>query len=136
MTCAVMFITLSYGYEYDHHITQTMRWVKTTISSVWGMMGLQPIPNEDELRDRTEEIREQMLDILGERGAALRPVVRRRIQYAADIEALWYLRSDWMGAIAATQGEAAAAAHVRRLNIRFSGLLPEGLQSRPSNLSP
>jgi hypothetical protein len=112
-----------------------MRWVKTTISSVWGMMGLQPIPNEDELHDRTEEIRDQMLDILGDSGAALRPVVRRRIQYAPDLEALWYLRSDWMATIAATQGEAAAAAHVRRLNIRFSGLLPEGLQSRPSHLS-
>jgi hypothetical protein len=112
-----------------------MRWVKTTISSVWGMMGLQPIPNEDELHDRTEQIRESMLDILGEAGAALRPVVRRRIQYAPDLEALWYLRSDWMSTVAATQGEVAAAAHVRRLNISFQGLLPDGLASRPSTLS-
>jgi hypothetical protein len=37
--------------------------------------------------------------------------------------------------VSATQGEAAAAAHVRKLNLRFSGLLPEGLQSRPSSLS-
>ncbi len=112
-----------------------MRWVKTTLSSVWGMMGLHPIPTEDELHDRTEQIRESMLEILGDEGADLRPVVRRRIQYAPDIEALWYLRSDWMSAISATQGEAAAVAHVRRLNISFSGLLPEGLQSRPSTLS-
>ena len=112
-----------------------MRWVKTTLTSVWGMMGLRPIPNEDELHDRTEEIRENMLDILGEKGAELRPVVRRRIQYAPDIEALWYLRSDWMTTVAATQGETAAAGHVRRINASFSGLLPEGLQSRPSNLS-
>ncbi len=112
-----------------------MRWVKTTITSVWGMMGLQPIPTEDELHDRTEEIRDRMLDILGDSGSELRPTVRRRIQYAPDLEALWYLRSEWMAAIAATQGEAAASAHVRRLNISFSGLLPDGLQSRPSNLS-
>jgi hypothetical protein len=112
-----------------------MRWVKTTISSVWGMMGLQPVHSDEELRDRMEEIRESMLEILGTDGAELRPVVRRRLQYAPDLEALWYLRSDWMSAISATQGEAAAAAHVRRLNIRFSGLLPEGLQSRPSTLS-
>ncbi len=114
---------------------KTMRWVKTTISSVWGMMGMQPARTDDELHDRTEEIRESMLEILGETGAELRPVVRRRIQYAPDLEALWYLRSDWMSAISATQGEAAAAAHVRRLNISFSGLLPDGLQSRPSTLS-
>ncbi len=112
-----------------------MRWVKTTISSVWGMMGLQPIPTEDEIHDRLEDIRESMLEVMGESGSALRPVVRRRIQYAPDLEALWYLRSDWMATIAATQGEAAAAAHVRRLNINFQGLLPEGLQSRPSSLS-
>lgn len=112
-----------------------MRWVKTTLTSVWGMMGLQPIPTEDELHDRTEEIRERMLDILGDSGADLNPVVRRRIQYAPDLESLWYMRSEWMAAVSATQGEAASAAHVRRLNISFSGLLPDGLQSRPSTLS-
>ncbi len=112
-----------------------MRWVKTTISSVWGMMGLQPIPTEDELHDRTEDIRENMLETMGDAGAALRPLVRRRIQYAPDLEALWYLRSDWMATIAATQGEASAAAQVRLLNTSFSGLLPDGLQSRPSHLS-
>jgi hypothetical protein len=99
------------------------------------MMGLQPIPTEDELHDRTEEIRERMLDILGDSGAQLRPIVRRRIQYAPDLEALWYMRSEWMAAVSATQGEAAAAAHVRRLNLSFTGLLPDALQSRPSNLS-
>jgi hypothetical protein len=113
----------------------SMRWVKTTITSVWGMMGLNQVPTEAELSDRTEEIRENMLETLGEAGAALRPVVLRRIQYAPDVEALWYLRSDWMSTVSATQGEAAAVAHVRKLNLRFSGLLPEGLQSRPSSLS-
>jgi hypothetical protein len=113
----------------------SMRWVKTTISSVWGMMGLNQVPTEAELSDRTEEIRENMLETLGDAGAALRPTVLRRIQYAPDVEALWYLRSDWMSTVSATQGEAAAAAHVRKLNLRFSGLLPEGLQSRPSSLS-
>ncbi len=112
-----------------------MRWVKTTISSVWGMMGLQPIPTEDELHDRTEEIRERMLDILGDHGAELSPTVRRRIQYAPDLESLWYMRSEWMAAVSATQGESAAATHVRRLNLSFSGLLPDGLQSRPSTLA-
>ncbi len=112
-----------------------MRWVKTTISSVWGLMNLHPVPTETELTDRTEEIRERMLEVMDEAGAALSPVVYRRIQYAADVEALWYMRSDWMSIVAATQGETAAAAHVRRLNAMFDGLLPGGLQSRPSGLS-
>ena len=109
-----------------------MRWVKTTISSVWGMVGLQPVATEAERIDRTESIRERMLEVLGNEGGALRPIVRRRLQYAPDIEALWYLRSDWMAALSATQGEEAAAAHVRRIGVMFEGLLPGGLQSRPS----
>ncbi len=112
-----------------------MRWVKTTISSVWGLVGLHPVPTEAELIDRTENIRESMIEVLGEEGALLRPVVRRRLRYAQDIEALWYLRSDWMAAVSATQGEAAAAAHVRRITVMFDGLLPGGLQSRPASLS-
>lgn len=112
-----------------------MRWVKTTISSVWGMMGLHTVPTQAELADRTEEIRESMLEILGETGESLRPIVIRRIQYAPDVESLWYMRSEWMAAVSAIQGETAAAAHVRKLNQMFSGLLPDGLQSRPSNLS-
>lgn len=112
-----------------------MRWVKTTISSVWGMVGLQPVPTEAELMDRTEDIRESMLEVLGDEGAQQRPVVLRRLQYAPDIEALWYLRSDWMAAVSTTQGEYAAVAHVRRINIKFEGLLPAGLQSRPAGHS-
>ncbi len=109
-----------------------MRWVKTTISSVWGLIGLHPVPTEAELTDRTEDIRESMLEVLGDTGAERHPVVLRRLQYAQDIEALWYLRSDWMAAVSTTQGESAAAAHVRRINIKFEGLLPGGLQSRPA----
>jgi hypothetical protein len=124
---------LKYG---KHNPTgKHMRWVKTTLSSVWGMVGFTPVPSDSVLTDRTEDIREIMLETLGNSGAVKHPVVRRRIMYAADLEALWYLRSDWMAALSATQGEVAAAEHVRRLNISFAGLLGGGLQSRPSSLS-
>ena len=52
-----------------------MRWVKTTISSVWGLIGLHPVPTEAELTDRTEDIRESMLEVLGDTGAERHPVV-------------------------------------------------------------
>lgn len=112
-----------------------MRWVKTTMNSMWGLMGLQPVASRTEVRDRTEDIRHDMLDALAEKGSALNPVLVRRLQFAPDVESLWYLRSDWMSTLAATQGEGAALAHVQKLSRRFVGLVPDGMQFRPSNFS-
>ena len=111
-----------------------MSWVKSTISSVWGAIGLQPVAGPTEFENRLEDIRENMIEALGDPSGAANPGLFRRIQFATDAEGLWYLRSAWMAALSDVQGEAAAAAHVRRLNTMFEGLLPGGLQSRPSSL--
>ncbi len=76
-----------------------------------------------------------MLSILGEAGAESYPALRRRLMFAADIEALWYVRSEWMGALSTLHGERVAAAHLRSINIQFEGLLTKGMNSRPSPLS-
>jgi hypothetical protein len=111
-----------------------MRWFKSTVSTVWGLVSLKsPAPTQAPA-DRTEQIRVTMLEILGSGGCALNPRLRRRLQFAVDTESLWYLRSDWMATLAATQGEQAAKRHVDRINILFEGLLPEGLQSRSRTL--
>jgi hypothetical protein len=112
-----------------------MRWVKTSITSIWGAMAGPAHASKAELFCRTEEVRSSMLDTLRHGNAALVPSLQNRIECAADIQALWFMRSDWMAAIAVTQGETAARAHLHALNTRFAGLLPDGLQSRPSSLS-
>jgi hypothetical protein len=112
-----------------------MRWVKTTLTSMWGAIGGTVPASRAELYCRTEEIRSSMLDTLRHGNCALVPSLQNRIECAAGIQALWFMRSDWMAAIAVTQGETVARAHLSALNARFSGLLPEGLQSRPSTLS-
>lgn len=94
-----------------------------------------PAPSESEMSARTEEIRQSMLGILGEKGAASFPALRRRLMFATDIEALWYLRSEWMGSLSSLHGERVAAAHLRSINIQFEGLLSKGMNSRPSPLS-
>lgn len=111
-----------------------MRWVKTTLSSVWGIVGQRNVPNEIELADRTEGIRDSMLDLLAEPGIHYTPALLRRVTYAQDLEALWYLRSDLMMTVAAAHGEASAQAHMQRISNMFDGLLPQGLQTRPSPL--
>jgi hypothetical protein len=94
-----------------------------------------PAPSEQLMNERTEEIRTAMLSTLGDSGAAGYPALRRRLMFAADIEALWYMRSEWMGALSTLHGERVAAAHLRSINIQFEGVLTKGMNSRPSPLS-
>jgi hypothetical protein len=80
------------------------------------------------------EIRQAMLDALGEPGPGVNPVVQLRVTYADDIQDLWYLRGDVLTAIASTQGEAMARSQLSKVSEMFKGSLPSGLTARPSPL--
>lgn len=112
-----------------------MRWLKPNLrSSIYGLLGNPVAPSESILENGTEDIRESMLAVLGESGPQHFPQVTRRIRYANDIQALWYLRGDLMAALAAMHGEVAARAKVASISSQFQGLLPSGLSTRPSPL--
>jgi predicted urease superfamily metal-dependent hydrolase len=112
-----------------------MRWLKPNLrSSIYGLLGNPVAPSESMLETGTEDIRESMLVVLGEAGPKHFPQVTRRIRYANDIQALWYLRGDLMAALAAMHGEATAREKISSLTRMFQGLLPNGLTSRPSPL--
>jgi hypothetical protein len=113
-----------------------MRWLKPNLrSSIYGLLG-NPVPLSDSrLETCVEDVRESMLDLLGPTGPKQFPTVVRRIRYANDIQALWYLRGDLMAALAATRGEAVARELVASITTQFQGLLPSGLSSRPSPLA-
>ncbi len=81
-----------------------------------------------------EDIRESMLLLLGDSGFKQFPYVTRRIRYATDIHALWYLRGDLMAALAAMHGELSARQRIASVTAMFQGLLPNSLTSRPSPL--
>jgi hypothetical protein len=112
-----------------------MSWLKSASASFFGAVGMTPAPSEALLEERTEEIRVSMLSTLGDNGAQTYPALRRRLMFAADLEALWYLRSEWMGCLSTLHGERVAAAHLRSINIQFEGVLTKGMNSRPSPLS-
>lgn len=112
-----------------------MRWLKPNLrSSIYGLLGNPVAPSESMLQTGTEDVRESMLAVLGDTGTKHFPQVTRRIRYANDIQALWYLRGDLMAALAAMYGEMAAREKVASVTQMFRGLLPNGLSSRPSPL--
>ena len=112
-----------------------MRWFKNNIrSSIYGLLGNPAGPSDSSLETGTEDIREAMLTLLGDAGMKQFPNVTRRIRYANDVQALWYLRGDLMAALASTQGESAAREKVSHITEMFHGLLPGSLNSRPSPL--
>lgn len=112
-----------------------MSWFKPNLrNSLYGLLGNPPAPTESVLENGVEDIRESMLDVLGKDGPKLYPHITRRIRYASDVQALWYLRGDLMGALAAMHGEVAAREKLASITAQFQGLLPGGMSSRPSPL--
>lgn len=114
-----------------------MRWIKPNLrSSVYSLLGGNTdVVSESLLESRIEDIRQAMLDAVGEFGEKHYPQITRRIRYAGDIQGLWYLRGDLMAVLSATSGEMAASEKIGTLNSMFEGMLPGGLNSRPSRLS-
>ena len=113
-----------------------MRWIKPNLrSSVYSLLGGQAAAaSESVLENRLEDIRQSMLDSMGEFGEKHYPQITRRIRYAGEIQALWYLRGDLMAVLSATHGELAARERVGAVTQMFEGMLPGGLNSRPSRL--
>jgi hypothetical protein len=112
-----------------------MRWLKPSLrNSIYGLLGHVTTPTDSTLENGLEDIREAMLALLGETGPKRFPQITRRIRYAADIQALWYLRGDLMATLATLDGETVAREKVQRITQMFRGLLPGSLTSRPSPL--
>jgi len=108
--------------------SDTMRWHKTTLISIYGLLGQAAAPSKASTEARVQEVRLAMLEALAQAGLDARhPHLVWRIQYADDAYALWHLRSDMMTLLAAELGEAQAWQVVDRLSDRFEGLLPRQL---------
>jgi hypothetical protein len=112
-----------------------MSWFKGTLrNSIYGMLGNPVAPSESVLESGTEDIREAMLGLMGDAGSKEFSNVTRRVRYANDIQALWYLRGDVLAALAATHGEAEARHRIQQITRLFDGLLPGSLNARSSSL--
>lgn len=103
------------------------------ISSMQGLLGLS-VPDEGRGAFRIEDIRQAMLDTLGDDGCANYPHIERRVLFAPDLQGLWYLRTDIMVAISSLRGEVVASQRVRQITSMFDGLLPKGMMTRPGTV--
>lgn len=80
---------------------------------------------------RLDEIRRHMLAQLGTvPDADLRSGLAVRIKSASDAEVLWALRSDWMAALAGSQGPLLARQRLSEVSFMFAGLLDRERHAR------
>ncbi|MDM0044345.1 hypothetical protein QTH91_07635 [Variovorax dokdonensis] len=80
---------------------------------------------------RAGEIRTAMLQMLRTHGRDYGIVrVAQKVQFADNLEALWYLRQDVMTALSDFDGESAARHQMRQINRMFKGRLPDALGPR------
>lgn len=116
-----------------------MRWFKPNIRSSFYALLARVHPQQEAestvLQHSLESIREAMLELVGDAAGDTFPHVSRRIHYAADVHALWYLRGDVMAVLAARHGESVALEKIDALTEMFEEFLPQGLRSRPSPLN-
>jgi len=75
-------------------------------------------------------IRTAMLSALQGHGGHSVQRVSQRVRFAADVEALWYLRQDVMIALSAIDGETAARRQMTAINSMFKGGLPGSMGPR------
>ena len=114
-----------------------MRWFKTKDlrSSIYALFTVSTSAPRADAAATLDQIREAMLALtggdVGERSAGL----ARRIRYATDLQALWFMRGELMQLLARNHGEAAAREKLDELSTLFTDQLPSALRSRPSPLN-
>lgn len=116
-----------------------MRWFKPNMrSSFYALLARihPPEPESTVLEYSVDDIRDAMLKLVSETPDPSDRHIVRRIRYAVDVHALWYLRGDLMALLAGRHGEAVAREKIEDLTELFEDFLPRGLKSRPSPLNP
>jgi hypothetical protein len=115
-----------------------MRWFKPNLRSslhaIFSSGHPDPAPTAA-MEYNMEDIRQAMLGLMSDLHDAHFPQLVRRIRYASDVQALWFLRGDLMAVLAGSYGEVAAREKLDLVSGMFEDLLPDGLRSRPSPLS-
>ncbi|MDQ8017199.1 MAG: hypothetical protein AAGD03_09535 [Bordetella sp.] len=80
---------------------------------------------------KIQHVRDAMLQLLQRHEGQSFHRVAQRIQYADEMECLWYLRQDMLAALSEVHGEARARREMRQINDLFKGLLPHAMVARP-----
>lgn len=105
--------------------------IRSGLLAVFQVSGAAPSTRDDTVG--LDDVRALMLEMAGRPTEASAGLLRR-IRYATDPQALWFMRSELMALLAHQEGEAMARVKLEHLSDMFRELLPRGLRSRPSPL--
>jgi hypothetical protein len=120
--------------EYRNLRTSVMSWKKSKFTSSFLSLFSDADPERAD-EERIEAVREAIHEALQDvNPGESRERVLRRVDWAPDAQALWYLRSEVMVILSADCGEAVARTRMQGITDMFKGLVPSGQVSRPSPL--
>ena len=93
-------------------------------SSLMGLIG--DAPKQTDTQERCEKLRAAMLDVVFEAADTRAPQTQifLRLQNAAEVQTLWYLRSDLMMFLSDHIGESAAMEKLQGITALFDGAVP------------
>lgn len=125
MRCASLPLTLS-DPATQTHCPPLMRWNKPNLrNSLHDLLGRDKPSSTAWVRHPgMEDIRRAMLQSLAGITGCEVARMNMRLRYAADIEALWYLRSDLFSMLVPLRGEPAAQRVMDEVTLLFQGQLP------------
>jgi hypothetical protein len=106
-----------------------MRWFKHGFaSSLHGFFAQNGLTVRSQTMDCTDEIRQTMLSMLGDRiDSRESALLVRRLRLAMDAQELWFAREGLMANLAQQHGESAAREKLARLDALFEGQVPAAL---------
>jgi len=109
--------------------------LKVGLSSIYQISSPQRLQREESDAALAEQFRAGMLELTASVDGE--PAVRlaRRIRYASNLQALWFMRSELMALLAPVCGEAEAMHKLEVISAQVREALPSGLRSRPSPLN-
>ncbi|MBV7540940.1 hypothetical protein [Acidovorax sp. sic0104] len=103
-----------------------MRWNKPNLrNNLHDLLGRDKPSSTAWVRDQgLEDVRRSMLQsLVGTTGCEVARM-NMRLRYAADIEALWYLRIDLQKTLQLLRGDASAQRTIDEITVLFQGQLP------------
>ena len=109
-------------------------WFKTTFPGLHGWRDVQYVPTRT-LQVGIEDVRQEMLRLLEDMPPTEVARAALRLRIARDAQALWFLRTDLLHALAKQVGEPEAARRLQRVTALLEALIPRGLRTRASPLA-
>lgn len=102
------------------------------MNTLQALLYAQPAASSSGAAVTIDAIRQSMLDCMGQDARGRFPQIERRVRFASNLEALWFLRPELLMAVSSVSGELIAQGEVERISTMFDGLLPKGMSSHSS----